>query len=141
MPRITLYEQPNYEFQFNTTVQASDLNYANHLGNDTIIGMIQDARANIFFDLGFSELDLGDSETGIIIADLVVNFKAEGFMFDELRIDSHIGEVKDKSFRIFHRIIRFKDKKLIALAETGLVVFNYKHRKITDIPEAFAKKL
>ncbi len=141
MPRIIIKEQPSYEFQYNTTVHARDLNYANHLGNDSLVGIIQDARIGLFKKLGYTELDLvGDDGTiGIILADLVVNFKAEGFMFDELRIDSHIGEISEKSFRIFHRISKVNEDLLLALAETGVIAFNYKTRNVVAIPESFKK--
>jgi len=49
---------------------------------------------------------------------MVVNYKAEAFLFDELLIETHIGEVAPKGFRMFHRI--GKDMKLIALVENGL---------------------
>ena len=54
--------------------------------------------------MGFSENDLGDGRTGIIMSDLAVNYKAEGFLFDDIAIDTHIGEMQSSSFRIFHRI-------------------------------------
>lgn len=139
--RITLKKQPKYEFHYKITINRNDLNYANHLGNDVLVRMIQEARIELFKGLGYKELDLGDGKTGIIIADLAVNFKAEGFIGDELRIESHIGEVTDKSLRIFHRIIKEKDDKLLALVETGLVAFDYENREITRIPKDFLKVL
>ncbi len=141
MTRINLQELPNYKFNYNTTIKSSDLNYAGHLGNEALVGIIQDARIELFKDLGFKELDLGDGKSGIIIGDLVVNFKAEGFINDELKIESQIGEITDKSFRIFHKIVKVKDNNLLALAETGVVAFNYKTREVIKIPPGFLKTL
>lgn len=139
MPRIKLEEQPEYEFHYEVILQVRDINYGGHLGNDALIGLLHEARLNLFRDLGFNEMSLGDSQTGIILGDLVVNYRAEGFMFDCLSIDSHIGEIGRNSFRIFHRLAR--DDTLIALAETGIVTFNYQQRKIAPVPESFIKKL
>ena len=141
MSRIKLDEQPDYKFQYNTTVNTRDLNYANHLGNDSLVGILQDARVAIFQQLGVGELDLGDGQTGIIIGDLVVNFKAEGFLFDKLQVESQIGEITDKSFRIFYKITKVKDNIVLALAETGLVAFDYKAREITRLPVGFKEML
>jgi 4-hydroxybenzoyl-CoA thioesterase len=141
MPRATLQEQSNYEFQYNTTIHTRDLNYANHLGNDSVVGMLQDARVDLFKSLGYRELDLGDGKTGIIIGDLVVNFKAEGFLFEKLRIDCHINDISDKSFRIFYRIVKAQENTIIALAETGIVAFDYTTRQVAILPSNFVKAL
>ena len=139
MPKVKLKEQPAYEFSHEVSVRVTDLNYGAHLANNALVGMISEARTQLFHNLGCSELDLGDQRTGIIMGDLVVNFKAESLLFDTLQIDSHIGEVSRKSFRIFHRFTR--NKELVALAETGIVTFNYGERRSTPIPEPFLQAL
>ncbi|MCB0164768.1 MAG: thioesterase family protein [Anaerolineae bacterium] len=135
MPRVKLEEQPTYEFSHTVTVRVTDLNYGNHLGNDSVVGLISEARVQLLHALGLSEFDLGDGRTGIILADLVVNFKAEGFLFDSLHIDCHIGDISRKSFRIFYRLA--KGAQLVALAETGIITFNYADRQTVSIPDAF----
>ena len=137
MPRVKLEEQPTYEFTYTVTVRVTDLNYGNHLANDAIIGLISEARVQLLRELGLSEFDLGDGQTGLILADLVVNYQAEGFLFDSLQIDSHVGDISRKSFRIFHRIT--KEEQPVALAETGIITFNYAERQAVSIPEAFLK--
>lgn len=139
MPRVKLDEQPEYEFHYEVTLQVRDINYGGHLGNDALIGLLHEARLNLLRQLGCTEMALGDDQTGIILGDLVVNYRAEGFMFDRLSLDSHIGEIARNSFRIFHRVTR--DETLIALAETGLVTFNYRERKIAPVPEGFINRL
>jgi acyl-CoA thioesterase FadM len=139
MPRVKLEEQPRYEFCYEVTLQVRDINYGGHLGNDALIGLLHEARLNLLRGLGCSEMNLGDSQTGIIIADLAVNYKAEGFMFDRLQIESHIGEISRTGFRVFHRLRR--TETLLALAETGLVTFNYNRRQIVPVPENFLAAL
>jgi 4-hydroxybenzoyl-CoA thioesterase len=141
MPRVILTEQPDYQFEFNIKIQKKDLNYAGHLGNDALVKKIHEARIDLFKKLGYKELDLGDGKTGIIIGDLIVNYKSEGFKDEDLKIESHIGEITEKSMRIFHRIIKLKDNKILALAETGLITFDYQSREITEIPATFKEIL
>ena len=135
MSRVKLEEQPTYEFSHTVTVRVTDLNYGNHLANDAVVGLISEARVHLLRTLGLSELNLGDGQTGIILGDLVVNFKAEGFLFDVLHIDCHIGDISRKSFRIFYRLS--KDAQLVALAETGIITFNYADRQTVSIPDSF----
>lgn len=139
MPRVKLHPQPLYEFHYEVTLQVRDINYGGHLGNDALVSLLHEARINLLHNLGLSEMNLGDGQTGIIMADLVVNFLEEGFMLDRLDISSHIGEITKRSFRVFHRLN--KGDKILALAETGLIAFNYAERKITPIPASFRQAL
>ena len=139
MPRTKLEEQPGYEFAHTLTIRVTDLNYGAHLANTAVVGLVHEARVQLLRELGCSELNLGDDQTGLIIGDLVVNFRAEGFLGDDLRIESHIGEISRKSFRLFHRICR--DNELVALVETGLVTFDYSQRKAVPVPEIFRQSV
>jgi acyl-CoA thioester hydrolase len=139
MPRIKLSEQEVYEFQSSLKVRPQDINHGGHVGNDNLISLVGAARAELFHSIGLSELDLGDRQTGIIITDLVVNYRAEAFLFDELRIDTHIDEIAPKGFRMFHRVR--KSTKLIALVETGFAAYSYATKKTAPIPDSFLKCL
>ena len=139
MPRIKLKEQEAYEFRTSIQVRPQDVNYAGHMGNDALISLVGDVRAQLFHSLGFSEMDLGDRQTGIIITDLAVNYKAEAFMFDELLVETHLDEFAQKGFRMFHRIR--KDSKLIALVETGFVAYSYAAKKTIPLPTSFLNRL
>ena len=140
MSRVKLAPQNHYQSIYETTVEVTDLNYGNHLGNDALVGIIHRARVHFLHRLGASEKNLGDGKTGILLADLIVNYKGESFLFDKLGVESSIGEVSSKGFRMFHRITAEQDR-LIALVETGIVAFNYHKRKVARIPESFVSKI
>ena len=140
MARIKLAPLDHYQSVYETAVEVTDLNYGNHLGNDALVGIIHRARVHFLHRLGASENNLGDGKTGILLADLIVNYKGESFLFDKLGVESSIGEVRSKGFRMFHRITAAQDR-LIALVETGIVAFNYHERKVARIPESFVSKI
>ncbi len=140
MPRIKLDPQDRYRYTYETTIEVTDLNYGNHMGNDALVGIIHRARVHLLRQLGAGETNLGDGKTGILLTDLVVNYKGEGFLFDKLIVESTIGELRPKGFRIFHRITT-EQHRLIALAETGIVAFDYQNRKVVQIPESFVSKI
>jgi acyl-CoA thioester hydrolase len=139
MARIRLHEQPHYEFTYQITIQVGHINFRGHLAHDSIVRILEEARANLFHTLGLGELNLGDGRTGVIAGDMVVNYKGEGFMYETLRVESHIGEISSGGFRLFHRIGR--DGHLVTLAEVGLFGFDYKSRAVALIPETFNKAL
>jgi acyl-CoA thioester hydrolase len=134
MPRTKLTELPVYKFRYAITLQPRDINYGGHLGVDSLVSIVGTARAYIFKSAGLSEINLGDERTGIIMMDLVVNLKAEGFMFDNLEIYTHIGELTKNGFRFFHKVTR--GDSVIALAEMGFLTFDYAARKVSSVPEA-----
>ena len=134
MPRTKLTEQPTYEFCYTITLQPRDINYGGHLGVDSLVSIIHAARAYIFKSAGMSETDLGDGRTGIIMTDVEINLKAEGFMFDNLEVFTHIGELTKNSFRFFHKISR--GDSIVALAEMGFLTFDYDARKVISVPDS-----
>jgi acyl-CoA thioester hydrolase len=139
MAKIKLKVQSNYSFQYHTTLKVRDINYGGHLGNDAVVSLLQEARMALLRELGGSELDLGDGETGIIMNELAVNYRAEGRLMDEITIHSEINDLKTASFRICHRMARGDDT--LVLAEVGLVAFNYKTGRISEVPGVFADQV
>jgi acyl-CoA thioester hydrolase len=139
MPRVKLTERENYRFHCTVTVQPRDINVGGHLGYDALVSLVASGQSRMLQSLGLSERDLGDGKTGILMADLVVNYRAEAFMFDELRIDTDAGQFTRKGFRIFHRAT--KGKTVIALMETGYVAFDTKVGALGLIPATFINAL
>ena len=139
MPRVTLVEQQKYEFSHHLVVRATDINYAGHLGNEALLGLVHEARAFFFKKMNFNTVIHGEQSVGLIIADLVVNFKAEAFAHDRLNVDCHIDEMHGKSFRLFHRIRR--KEQLIALVETGMISYDYSLKQAVPLPTEFLKGL
>jgi acyl-CoA thioesterase FadM len=136
MPRVKLVELPDYEFQYQLAVRATDINYAGHLGNEALLGLIHEARARFLTRLGFGHAMIDKTHSvGLIIADLAVNFYAEAFTHEDLTIDCQVGEVGEKSFRLFHRV-RNTDQ-VIALVETGMVAYDYRVGRAVPLPEQF----
>jgi len=139
MSDIILHELKTYDFQYKLQIQIRHINYAGHAGHDAIIAIIWEARTHLFKTLGVSELDLGDEKTGIIMKDLAVNFHGKLFLFDEIMVESHIGDIKKYGFRIYYRIL--KNDKKIAVAETGFLTYDYLIKKVVPVPSTFLSAL
>jgi acyl-CoA thioesterase FadM len=133
MARVKLVEQEQYAFHYPVKIEPRHLSIGNHLGADNLVLLASAARADVFTSMGLTEVDLGDGVTGIIIADIVVNYKAEALLHDEIVIDTQIGAFTGHGFRAFQRIRR--GEKVLAIAETGLIAFNYRSKKIAPVPE------
>ncbi len=139
MPRIKLVELNRYRFSHEQKILISHLNFGGHVGNAQMAELVHDGRYQMLKAMGLNEANIGDDRTGIIMGDLVINFKQELFIDDVITIESDVDEIVEKGFRIFHRIL--KNGATAAVAETGFVTFDYVERKICSVPEIFTEKL
>jgi len=139
MPRVKLDELPSYEFQHYLIVRATDINYAGHLGNEALLGLVHEARAQFLQQLKFNTIIQDDQHIGVIIADLAVNFRTEAFAHDHLTIDCQIGDLGERSFRLYHRIRR--EEQVIELVESGAVAYDYLAGEAILLPQEFLIEL
>jgi acyl-CoA thioesterase FadM len=139
MARLQLHF-PEHQYYYSTpmTVRVTDINAANHLGNDSMISMISEARARFLFEFGVSETERDG--TGIIITDLATTYRAEAFARDQLLFEIGVMDFNKYGGDITFRITRPRDKKLIAMAKYGFVFFNYKTSQVVAMPEEFRNK-
>ena len=123
-------------FHFNTTipVRISDINYGGHLGNDSVISLVHEARMQYLQQHGFTELAFGG--VGLIMADLAVEFKAEGFYGDQIQVAVTSTEFTRVGFDIIYELSKeAAGKKLIvALVKTGMICYDYGARKVASLP-------
>lgn len=122
-------------------VRVSDLNYGNHVGNDSILTLMQEARALFYRSLGFkNEIEL-DGPVGQVVADAAIVYKSESFFGDVLQIEIALGEFHKYGFDLFYKITNKLSGKEVARGKTGIICFDYDKRKMTLIPEGLLNKL
>jgi len=124
----------DYSFSKEITVRTTDLNYGGHLGNDTLLSLVHEARVAFLAKYGFSEKNCGG--VSLILADIAVVYQNEAFAGDVLRFEVTAGEPTRCGFRLFYRITRPTDQETISLVENGIVCFDYQTRTIKSLPEA-----
>jgi acyl-CoA thioester hydrolase len=138
MPRLKLQPRDSYPFEFRLTVRTTDLNHGGHLGNDRLLALVQEARVAWLAGHGWRELDCAG--VGVIMTDAAVVYQGEAFAGDELRFEVAAGDADGKGFRLYYRVTRpgaaGSAATPIALAETGLVAFDYGTRRVTRLPAA-----
>ena len=138
MSRIKLEMPKKYLFTCTIDVRITDLNYGNHLGNDALISIIQEARVRFLNNYGYKELNI--EGVGIIMADLVVIYKSQSYYGDTLSIEIGVGDISKRSCDIFYRVTKNSDT-VVALCKTTVVFFNYQTQKPARIPEPFIEKI
>lgn len=139
MGRIKLHIPPELPFRTVLPVRITDLNYGAHLGNDSVLSMMHEARARFLAHHGMSETDAAG--VSFIMGDCAIVYKAEAFFGDELEVFVGAGEYSRVSFDIYYRFMLKGSEKVIAEAKTGIVCFSYEVRKVQAVPEALKNAL
>ena len=131
---------PEDQFYYTTlmTVRTTDINAANHLGNDSMISMISEARARFLFEFGVAETERDG--TGIIVTDLATTYRAEAHARDSLLFEVGVMDFNKYGGDITFRITRPKDKVLVAMAKQGFVFYDYQASRVVAMPAEFGAK-
>jgi acyl-CoA thioesterase FadM len=139
MARLQLdFPEEQYYYTTPLTVRVTDINGANHLGNDSMISMISEARARFLYEFGVRESERDG--TGIIVTDLATTYRAEAHARDQLLFEVGVMDFNKYGGDITFRITRPKDKTLIAMAKSGFVFYNYKSSEVVAMPDEFRTK-
>jgi acyl-CoA thioester hydrolase len=122
-------------------VRITDLNYGNHVGNDTFVSIIHEARVQWLAELNASELNVFG--TGLIMGDLVIEFKKESFYGDVIEVKLFAGEITRVSFEIYYQLSVQRDGVTIILAnaKTNMICYDYEAKKTVSVPEELKKLL
>lgn len=135
MSRIKLQVPDNFHFTASIPVRISDINYGGHLGNDTVLSIIHEARLQFLSQWNFSELNFGG--VGMIMADAGIEFKSEAFYGQTILASVAAVQVSKLSFDLYYKLERDEGDKrtVVAIAKTGMVCYNYDLKKVSAIPE------
>jgi len=122
-------------------VRIGDINYGGHVGNDSILSIIHEARMLMLSSKGYTEMNAGGNS--MIMADVMIAYKGEAFYGDILTVNIYAEEVTERTFDLLYQIsaTRSGDHADIAHAKTGMVCFNYETRKVATVTEEFKNYL
>lgn len=139
MARIKLSLPEKFSFSTQISVRITDINYGNHLGNDAVLGLLHEARMQYLNKWGFTEFNVAG--IGLIMADVAIEFKTEAFYGDVLTAYVTAGDFSKIGFDLYYKLVKKEDEKVVALAKTGMVCFDYKKRRVAGVPEEARQNL
>ncbi len=135
MARIKLKLPEKFIFSTFINVRITDINYGGHLGNDSILSLIHEARVRFLADKGFTESNIDG--IGIMMTDAVIQYSSQGFYGDKIRIDVTVEEFSDTNCDLFYRFVNTENEKIIVKAKTNIVFYNYENNKVSKVPKIF----
>ncbi len=136
MPRVKLLLPEKFSsFSVQIPVRITDINYGNHVGNDSLVSIIHEARVQFLQHHNYTELNI--EGVGLILGDLSVEFKNESFYKEIIAVKIAVGDFTRVSFELFYKlsVIRNEKEILIANAKTTMVCYDYQSKKISAVSE------
>jgi acyl-CoA thioester hydrolase len=141
MPRLKLTLPKHFPFSTTIPIRITDLNYGSHVGNDTVLTLMHEARVQYLASLGYEELNLAG--VGLIMSDVAIEFKKELFYGTLLNAHVAASEFTRVGFDLYYKLTVEANgvETIVALAKTGMVCYDYAAKKVVAVPEAALKKL
>lgn len=131
------------EFPFCTTlkIRITDINYGGHVGNDSLLSLIHEARLQFLQSHGFTEMNLAGC--GLIMSDAGIEFKAELFYGDEVKVQVAAADFTKVAFAIYYKLEKQQGDQtvLVCAAKTGMVCYDYTAKKIAPVPAEAIQQL
>jgi acyl-CoA thioester hydrolase len=135
MARIKIDLPSTFPFYTAIPIRITDLNYGNHVGNDTVLSLLHEARMRFLQHAGYSEMNFAGA--GMIMSDVAIQFKTELFYGDTVIASVAAGEFSKAGFEFYYKLEKEDNGKkiLVATAKTGMVCYDYGKKKIVTVPE------
>jgi acyl-CoA thioester hydrolase len=124
-------------FDFDTEVQVSinDINAGGHLGNHSLVAILNEAHLRFLEAKGFPESVIDGR--AFINSDLAIVYRSQAYHRDVLRIEVAIANFHEYGCDILYRVTNKQTGKQVAVARTGMLFFDYERNKIAAVPERF----
>ncbi|WP_026763926.1 acyl-CoA thioesterase [Sediminibacterium salmoneum] len=141
MNRIKINLPEHFPFSTRLQIRVTDLNYGGHVGNDTVLSILQEARQQFLQSRGYSELQV--AEFGLIMADAMVEYKKEMNHLDQIKIDIAAIDFDKMGFDLYYRVVieRNGEEILAVRAKTGMMLFDYTTRKKASMTDTIIAAL
>ncbi|WP_375435700.1 thioesterase family protein [uncultured Hymenobacter sp.] len=139
MPRVKVNLPESFLVSVAIPVRITDLNYGAHLGNDSLLGVLHEARVQFLQHVGQSEVDRTTGH-GYIMADVAIEYKGEAFYGDVLHIQMATDDLHSYGFDVVYSV-KNQDGGEVARAKTGMLRFDYNTRKLLRLSEEVTARL
>lgn len=134
MNRIRIELPAIFHFSTIVTIRITDLNYGGHVGNDSFLSLIHEARQQFLVSHGYKELSIAGY--GLIMADVSIEFRKELNYGDKVEISVAAAGFDRLGFDLYY-LLELDDginRTIAGKAKTGMLCFDYSEKKIVPVP-------
>jgi acyl-CoA thioester hydrolase len=135
MARIKIELPAVVHFTAEIAVRIGDINYGNHLGNDSLLSLIHEGRVRFLAHYGYAEMNIEGAS--IFMNDVAVVYKAEAFYGDILTFEISVIDFHRFGCDLVYKVANKETATEVARAKTGIVFYDYGERKLIEVPKQF----
>ena len=134
MERIRINIPANFNFSTIIKIRITDLNYGGHVGNDSFLSLIHEAREQFLNHFGYTELKI--ENVSLIMTDAAIEFKKELNYRDAIKISVAANNFDKYGFDIFYKLEMISGENVILAgkAKTGMFCYDYENKKLMPVP-------
>jgi acyl-CoA thioesterase FadM len=122
-------------------VRITDLNYAGHVGNDSVLSLVHEARVQFLTHLGMGGEKGLPGEPGLIMRDAAIMYKAEIFYGETVLCRMGVADVSSYGFDIIFSLSAKSTGKELARVKTGMACFDYENRKLAPLSQSLRARI
>ena len=131
-------------FSMDLPVTMAQINYGGHLGHDSVLTLMHEARVLFLKTKGLTEMNIdsdpGAAPTGLILSELQVQYLTESFHGDILRAEVLPFIPEGPRWFMAQRLVRISDQREIARALIGMTFYCYQSKKVQRAPDSLMRK-
>ena len=126
-----------FRFMHAQEVTFRDLDVFGHVNNAVYLTYIENARLGYLREaLGVESLE----DLLVILAKLRIDFRSRASLGEVLEIGARVSRIGTKSFDVDHEV-RGPDARLVAVASTTLVTFDYRGDTTMPVPDLWRERI
>ena len=141
MKRIKIQLPETFAFSTLIKIRITDLNIGGHVGNDTFLSLLHEARHEFLKHHGYGEMQF--EGYGLIMTDAAIEYKKELGQGDEIKISVAADGFDKYGFDLFYKMeaVTATENVLAAKAKTGMLCYDYENKKMMRLQDKAIEKL
>jgi acyl-CoA thioester hydrolase len=122
-------------------VRLADTDAMGHVNNANYLTYVEIARVAYYEQVTGNALPIGvhGAEEGMILAEIRMTYRSPAFFGETLTVESRVDRIGRTSFAMVHRITapesRFGQARLVAIADSTLVSYDYTDERPIPVPD------
>jgi acyl-CoA thioester hydrolase len=141
MERVKVNLPEKFDFSTTIRIRITDLNYGGHVGNDSFLSLVHEARQQFLYHFGYAELAFAG--VGLIMADVAIEYKQELNYGDEVKISVAAAGFDRLGFDLYYllEIVSETATKVAGKVKTGMICYDYAAKKTVSVPAEARQKI
>ena len=139
MARIQFSLPERFAFSVDLPLRPSHINYAGHLDNAQLVGLVSEARVRFFKSLNYQDIDVEGAVA--LVGDQMIQYLSEGMPGEVMRVEMLAQEFNRYGFDLAYRFSEASAGREIARGKIGIVFMSPSTKKVTEVPAAFVDRV